>query len=498
MINRAWNTQIMQNYFDPTDVRSRANPVSLEAQLLNMPAVELDDLDLRTARELAQFLQTVPVNIDSRGVYYAGRVPDSLITSDNGQFHSVVGIIGSKNITLTKYDDRLQPPTRIEAGTPVAMSQPKIFELIGAGDDTTQTYAVQYAYPGTLNIPNKVQMWLDQTGSNFLAISVTITGETFPQPAWVAERRKSSEVVTINRQGYVESRNRWAVIDKVAVRNLPTGARLRGWNMPFGMPAAWDSRPFTTVDNRDVTFDRYWQISNSDASLKEMYMGPELSGLETSVSYLLPDAMIDVAVEPNTNGIVVVSDSTLYYGDRREVLPDVTKTGIQAEPLYGLEVYPDETVDSITKYVILSGTPYANSGRISQYRYTLNDQNCILPDGALGPINGGWREGAPVPVSFPLLSIGDYQFKLEMQDGDGVLTYDVRPYRNPAFTPLSQVDISNLVSSIQAIGYDSYGKLWIWDGYFAVPMIIHYDAYVFDSSNGYLYTTDNYDSIQII
>jgi hypothetical protein len=505
MTQRSHITQVMQNYFDATDVRSRANPTALENQLLNLAAIELEDLNMRLDREVTQTIQNVPTNIDNQGVYYSLPIPSSVIISPTQtSFNSVVTTIDDISTTLSLYDDKLPAPTRIEIDTPntVELSNPLMFTAIGQGDDLAQAYAVQYVNPGNFPIPNKLTLWADQLGSNEIDLRLTIIGETFPQPAWVAERKKTTEILEITEEGVAYTRNRWATIDSIAIRNLPTGVRVRGWSMPFNLPACPDiARPYTTIEDRDILYNRYWQIVNNESLLYEVYNARGLTGLEPVNSYAISNVLVDVAVEPFTNGMFLASDSVLYYADRREFYADLATTGISAEPLYGLQVQYDFDKPGPTRYVTISGTPYANSDNIFQYRYTvlpvdsLNVRFSILPDGSIGPSDSGWRGGAPQTVSFALTDNIDYEFRLEMQDINGATTYDIRPFKNAALTPMSSIDLSVMVDSIQGLAFDSYGQLWIWNGSFALPVLLHYDAYLFDPESKTLFATEPFDSI---
>jgi hypothetical protein len=499
MTIKSHTTQVLQNYLDATDVRSRENPTSLEAQLLNMAAVELDDLSIRVGRELSQSLQSVPLNIDNGGVYYSGQVPNSLITSDNlPTFTNVIGKTGSTSVTLTPYDDTLPVPARVELGESVPLTDPILFTAIGTGDPQAQVYTVQSVTPGDLPIPNRLTFWVDQIGLNGMSLTLTIIGEIVPRPAWIAERKKTTEVVLIGGEGVTYSRNRWITIDSIAIRGLPLGVRLRAWSMPFALPAEPDPyRPYTTPQDRDVLFARYWQISNDENLLYEMYEADGFTGLEPAYSYSILEPLADIAVEPFTYGLYAASQTSLYYIDRREVMPDLKSTGLSVEPLFGLQVVPDSTKSGPTRYVQLSGIAYGNANKILQYRYTVNGVHSILPNGALGPTNAGWRSGHPETVSFAMLNTGDYIFQLEMQDTDGNTTIDSVPYKNAAFAALKKIDISELVDNVAGIAFDSYGQLWIWTGSFAFPVIIHYDGYVFDSNTRELFITDKYDSLQV-
>ena len=493
----------MQNYFDPNDRRSRENPFCLEAQLLNLAAVPLEDLDLRITREINQTLQTVPLNIDNQGVYFGSRIPQDLLTDLNQTvLNSVTGHTGDVARTLVPFDDTLPVPTRLEVIESVALSEPILFTIIGTGDEISQEFAVQYVEPGEFPIPNKLTLWMDQVGLNQAFVTLTIVGQVVPKPAWAAERKLTTEVMNITREGISYTRNRWASIQKIAVRGLPNGVRLRGWSMPFNLPAAHDlMRPVTLPEDRQVLYNRYWDVNGG--LLREMYMSGGLGGLELYSSYAISDPLISVAPEPYTYGMYSISESTLYYSDRREIVPRLDDTGLAVEPLFGLQISNDISKTGDTRYVILSAIPYSKADQILQYRYlmikhgSVQAASAILPDGSLAPGDRGWRAGKPTRVSVPLLESGDYQFKLELQDTSGVTTVDVVPWRNASFSPETSIDISGLISTPKAVAFDSYGNLWVWTGSFAIRLRIHCDAYVLDIESQTIFTTDQYDLVQI-
>lgn len=500
---RSVTTQVMQNYFDINDRRSRENPTSLEAQLLNLAGVPLEDLDLRITREVNQSLQNVPVNIDSQGVYFGGPVPSSLITgSDQSSFTSVIGQSGNNTFALTPYNDTLPIPSRIEVVESVALSQPILFTLIGVGNELAQEFAVQYVAPGDFPIPNRLTLWLDLLGLNQVFINLTVTGEVAPRPAWAAERKLTTEVINIASEGVAYSRNRWASIKSIAVRGLPIGVRLRGWSMPFNLPASPDpQRAFALPEDRNVLYNRYWQPEGN--LLKESYMASGLSGLELFTSYLTNESLLDTSVEPYTYGLYSISDSSLFYSDRREKSPRMDTTGLTREPLFGLQVENDLSQEGAVRYITLSGIPYARASEILQYRYlmveldSISSTRSILPDGSFGPPDRGWRSGPPTSVSVPLIEIGDYIFRLEMQDKRGDTTVDVMPWKNHSFEPSVAIDISSIVATPKGIAFDSYSNLWIWTGSFALRLKVHYDGYIFDPDSQTIFTTDNYDTLQV-
>src|SRR3954470_376348 len=101
-MHRSHLTQELQNYFDVKDPRVREGPYTIDAQLLNLAAVELEDLDLRMQRESGRALRAVALNIDNRGVYFGVSVPAEVDLSAP----TIVGKILSVPTALVPFDDR--------------------------------------------------------------------------------------------------------------------------------------------------------------------------------------------------------------------------------------------------------------------------------------------------------------------------------------------------------------------------------------------------------
>lgn len=507
MANRSHITQEMANYFDWSDVRAREIPYTMESQLLNLAAFELEDLGVRTVREENQSLTTVPTNIDNEGVYFGAALPPGLITTTGQQtLTSVVGHVGMTSTTLTPYVDTLPVPSRVQVDTtidPIPFTNPILFTFNGIGTALPPSTATQYFNTVTeLPIPNQLTFWITDTNINQFGISILITGETAPRPVWVKQRHIDTEVLSITSQGATKSINRWAVINSISVKGLPVGGRVACYTMSFAIPGVSDTaRPYTHPAYRKVLFDRYWTIVPE--FLQEVYMS-EFSGLEYVQSYHITDPLIDTAVEPNTSGLFAVSANTLYYIDRREPMPvNLASMALTTEPLYGLQACYDITKPGPTRYVQLTAVAYANFANMFQYRYLMTDptdtQYCILPNGAITPYSAsaGWRQTPPTTLSFPCVMDGEYLFQLQCQDLTGKLTYDSAPYLNLALSASASFNISGTIDVVKGIAYDSYGQLWVWNGLFAIPLRVHYDGYVLDSVNQIIYTTEQYDSLVI-
>jgi hypothetical protein len=64
-------------------------------------------------------------------------------------------------------------------------------------------------------------------------------------------------------------------------------------------------------------------------------------------------------------------------------------------------------------------------------------------------------------------------------------------------TPLAMISLGNIVPQVRGIAFDAYDKLWIWTGEFAIPVQIHYDAYVWVPATRTIYATDKYFSLHM-
>jgi hypothetical protein len=212
-----------------------------------------------------------------------------------------------------------------------------------------------------------------------------------------------------------------------------------------------------------------------------------------------------VAVEPRTYGLLAVSDSTLYYVDRREPMPSrLDVTGLTKEPLYSLNVVFDEARPGRTRYVSLQPLAHSGADSVRLWRYLLQCPDgqifAITPDGAFVPYSGGagWRSGVPAEVSVPVTNAGTYVFTIECLDNSNQPVVDNFPYPNLQLNPAKSFDLSDLVPEARGIAYDSRDRLWIWTGDLAVPVALRYDGYVLESDTRTLYLTDQYEKVKIL
>jgi hypothetical protein len=501
-------TQKLLNYFPDTDVRIRENPVSLGAQLLNAVAFQMEVQQQQIKRELrALNLSDMPMNIDNGGVYYATLVPLNFSLSIDSQGNllppaTIQGQLIQSNpalITLVPYDDTIPVPTRFTVDPvvqPVAMANPQLLNVVGTGNPLTFDIS-------PLALPNCLMFSISGMGSVTTAITISITGELDPLAVWPQDIQVKNEILIVSDDGFYQTDSVWGSVATIDISGLPIGCTLICYNLPVGLPVEQDpDRPFPHFAYRGVSFPRYWQLQ--DLLLLELYQRNRFSGYETYQTYHLPTQMVDLAVEPNTNGLFVTDGTSLYYSDRRSPLPDnLVETGVTQEPAYGINVWYDYNQPGDTNYAFISPVAGAAANTVVQYRYVVEDPNgnvyVLLPTGILQVYTGstGWTQGKPTAVSFPLTVIGTYIISLECLGSFNAKTTDTFPFNNLAFTSLATKSLAALVPSIQGIAFDAYDRLWIWTGQFAIPIKISYDAYVWDASTRTIYTTDKYYALVI-
>jgi hypothetical protein len=495
-------TQELLNYFDHGERRLREIPYTIDAQLLNMAALGLDDVSLRIAREnAAQSLAACPTELDNRGIYYATPLdPSYNVPAGATSLPLVQGMGPNGWVTLNPYDDSLPTPSGYQLDperSSVYLPAPVLFDVIAPTVDTVQTLG-----PYTLKVPNQLTFWIDVDIPMF-SVEILITGQQYPMPAWADQQQATSETLTVSLQGSVKTRTVWASVQQITVRGLPVGGRIRGWQMPFNLPAVADSvRPFSHHSFRYQLFPRYWQIVSDSNLLMETYMEDNLAGLAYAQSYAMQVPFSDIAVESNTWGAVASSGASLYYFDRRTPLPgSLDTTALTQEPLYGLECCYDQMRPGSARFLSISPVAYGGSGSMVRWRYLVTDPmgnlNVILPDGTYGIYSGrsGWQIGAPVHVSIPLVYPGTYVIVMECLDTSGNLTRDGFPYPNLQ-TTATAYDLSALVPSIQGVTFDAFQQLWIWTGSFAIPLQPIYNGYVLDTASHTLFLTDRFSQVQ--
>lgn len=500
-------TQVMLNYYPDTDIRVRENPVTVVAQLLNSIANPMELQNMQIQRELrALNLSDVPMNIDNGGVYYGALVPLSFNLPYDAQGNllpptTIKGqIVGGPLVTLTAYDDTLPVPTRIyqDSSIPaVALSNPQLINVTGDGVTPFNLS------PGVLPLPNAILFTVHGMGSVTTAFSVSITGYLNPPAIWPQDIKTRNEVLVISDDGFYQTDSVWYSISNISITGLPAGCQLIGYVLGVQLPAEQDTdRPFTHPAYRGVTFPRFWQLD--DVTLKEVYKRNRFSGYETYQTYQLPTTMVDCAVEPNTNGLFLTDGTNLIYVDRRTPMPaNLLETGHTSEPAYTINVWYDYNQPGDTKYAYISPVAMAQASTVTQWRYVVEDPNgnlyVLLPNGILQQYSGtgGWNDGYPTPVAFPLTVIGTWLISLETLGTYNAKTTDTFPFGNFTAQVKTTISLAAVVPSIQGIAFDSYDKLWAWTGQFAIPLKISYDAYVWDPSTRTIYATDDYSSVTI-
>jgi hypothetical protein len=363
--------------------------------------------------------------------------------------------------------------------------------------------SILHASPGTLLFPNQLSLWLEGYGLTG-TIDVVLEGSPYPQAAWPTERSIVRERLTLTREGLTITRNAWSSLSNVTVRGLPTGARLRIWMLPVSLPMLYDGlRPYADAGFRDKLFDRYWSIENDDRLLVERYWASSYGGFEYVNSYKLNQDLTGLAIEPLTWGMWAAAGSQLFYSDRRELMPDLSDTGLTSEPLWGMKLeYADDRHGAV-RSLRITPIQYPSAGAMTMHRYVVRDPEgsdfVLSATGALQDYtgSGGWDTSWPKPKVMPMSKTGTYQITLECRDGAGNLRVDTQPYRNAELLSLASFDLGSQLASIDGLAFDYLGQLWAWTGSMAVPLSVSYDAYVLDRDINSIFTTDQFDELRI-
>ena len=293
-MNRSHLTQTLLNYFDAQDIRIREEAYTIDAQLLNLAAIGLDEKNLHTKRELSsRTLNDCPTQIDNFGLYY--RIPlDHDYPLEDGQtkLNTCLGTTSYGTSVVNPYDDTLPVPSSYVLDTErqtVSMTNPVLFDITGSGDIINHVWNVQNLGPYSLAIPNKLVFWAENVSGTNMFADIFIQGDEYPKPLFINQQMGASETLKLQSEGYAKSILVWQDISAITIKNLPAGVRLTCWQVPCNLPGVPDpDRPYTSPTFRDKLFDRYWIVPSEDNLLKEKYMMDNFSTLEYIQSYLVP------------------------------------------------------------------------------------------------------------------------------------------------------------------------------------------------------------------
>ena len=440
------------------------------------------------------------IQLDNQGVYYGARLPNTFVPPPDGSNPPLNVVQGQRCgvwTTLQPYDDRVPVPTRITVDTSRSVVP-----------FTTPDGSIQYSVPLssglTLPIPSSLTFWM--AGASVPGnINILVTGIPFPTSAWQKNRVATSETVSYtSTEGAQTTTTVWSSISSIMVRGVPAGVTISCSHMPFTLPAVADlQRPYTDPRFRDQTFGRYWNINGP--WLTESYHGGPSVELSTVNSYATPDVLLDIAIDPNAYTMLACSATKLYTLDRRALMPgSLNVTAITADPVYSVNVVYDETtLSTAARYVRFQPLAHASNTTIGSFRYVVEDPNgnafCVDATGSFITYAGGaaWSLGVPTEVSIPLTLIGTYVVTLQCIDITGNITSDSFPYPNLGLNVVSTLDLTAIVPKAQGVARDSLQRLWIWTGDYAIPVQLHYDAYLYDSDSQSIFLTDPFDQVSV-
>ncbi len=55
-----------------------------------------------------------------------------------------------------------------------------------------------------------------------------------------------------------------------------------------------------------------------------------------------------------------------------------------------------------------------------------------------------------------------------------------------------------ITAGVKGIAFDHLERLWVWTGDYAVPLKVHYDAYLLDRDLKTVFLTDSYEQIRFL
>ena len=232
------------------------------------------------------------------------------------------------------------------------------------------------------------------------------------------------------------------------------------------------------------------------------------SGIQTYQSYYSPATLRSLAVEPNTNGMLIATPASIIYCDRREPSPkDLYRSALTEEPLYSLLLEYDQTIPGDLRHIKIRPLPLARADQMVQYRFWAVDPDgthwLITSKGEFAKYqsNGGWFRGDPpknLSVILPNSQCGTWLFVMECSDHTGHRNVDIYPYLHGAVNPLIELDVTSLVPDLQAVVFDSRERLWLWDGAKLIPAKFRYDAYIYEPDARSVFLTDTYDEVHLL
>lgn len=485
--------QELLNYFDRNDIRVRENPFTIDAQLLNLLAVGVEQIQLKLARESKINLES-PCNIDNGGVYYGFTSAQPFLT----EVSTVTGIINGTQTVFTEFDDTLPVPSELSiSNNTYQLSNPILMSFIGTGDLINESI-------GVLPYPEKLNFFVSGIPSTLPNIDVAITGYKYPKPLWLADQQLYTEVVTINNIGLFSTINKWAEVTGICVRGLPVNLNIDCYAHMFTIPYKADlDRPVTTASQRGSKYSRYWLNKPATSDVQELKVETPMSGFDPIQSYKTSLGLLDLTIEPNTYGMYAINSSKLLYFDRREAMPNGTNAmALTVDPLVGINIQRDFSDQTGFVTVIITPVLYPSSTKLLQYRIYFQDptgnKTVVTFDGSWLSYtpNNGWRNILPTSFSIMLPASGNYIFTIQSQDTAGNLTTDSYLYNYLSLNALASLDITSL-GTVKGICFDSNDLLWIWDGTTASQIDLLYNSYSADVDSNILYLTRDVQGVSV-
>ena len=481
---RSRKTQEWQNYVDLSESRVRHSKTGFTPAVFNAFALSLEEAEDAVRREAGTLTpEGCPLRHDNRGIWHQVYLPAGLeiFLPEN------VSIQGLKNgvwHTLRPAGRGPEIPDRLSVDS-ASIGWIPVWKSSGA-----------VRFPaGPVPFPFRPVIEPSRPGAG--PSSVFLQGVYYPWCPWDSGW---SREVFCSPDGYGFGREILSEISDAYSANLAEATVYPGTALMERTPDP--EFPYVDSMDRGRRWPAFWSAKDGKVLL-EFFRFPAV-GFETARRDALPEPAVSICPEPRSSFLVAASESSLYWLDKREILPgSIRKTAPSAAPPFLLELssHPDYAEDPSWLRLTVSG-PGSRRWRLSVEfpdgnRYILASPYGSLLEPYPYRLTDGWQASPPRPeYSFRLPEDGDYVFYLESQTEAGMVA-DAVAWRRGRLQIYRSFLMEDQVSEIKAVWFDALERLWIWTGTHLIRILEEYDVYAVSPDGRKLYVSCPYERIRI-
>lgn len=551
---RALITQKLVNAYPLwSDIRN--DEQSIGAQILNTIGLSLEDLHEQLVKQ--NYNNTIPfANVGDIGLIYKYFLPQTyeFDNSNNDQANPiysppiVVGTQGATNYTISLCDNNdiesfwyNSLPTRITvSSTSIAniVADTLAVNMYGCIASITQDQS-PYIMNVTLDQPY-TRLWVQTSGAqSYIRIddkglvqraSIVITGIT---------RRDviESETLIFLYDDVIPTRKEWKTITKLEIYNVdPSTVNIRlfahrfqrnqtpllsppkdFYNLDSSVESKQDMDTFYDLDINTLSHSiikfQTWQSDDIRIRMSGFV------GLDTKRSFELrntSNAAIttanDLTVEPFSNRIWIVDNTTLYLFDNEQTLPDMSVLLNKDSSAMSI-MEPDNYHVTPSDTVTIDYQWHRQISEIVRHRVWVQYPDGTLHNAAANTFSAydktAWIYGTPTgrilrqQEKYILPSVGDYIFNMEVVYANGISEIDQRIVSVDIKKALAQFSFTSLAPGglLKGIDFDSDQNMWILvntSGTFTkLKVTFAYDTMMIDYQNKIIFFKEKYDQVRI-